>query len=340
MRFEAVPKRGRIRAFSPVTNVATLDAKQHRNEMPMMSENTRPLKFPGRRGFALVGVLTVIDEEFAEVSPVLGTTENIVGSPYYVRPNQALDALDVVLCQLGGRGNVKAGSAANRLMEDFRPPYLVLVGIAGGVKGRDGTDIADVIVPNFIDYYEIRKLENGKSLRRMEPHDHPGSLLLNGFAIPVSREEWISAIDHKRRPEPDGKSPKVRTGYLISGEKVLSDDTSAIQRQLLSEFDKAIAVDMESFGIAEAVFSNRITRHYNPQFLIVRGISDLVRALKEGEKPEEEALGDKSNNEVRQQWKPYAAHAAAVFAKAVIDRLLRSESENSGTAACVSGEHK
>jgi nucleoside phosphorylase len=289
-----------------------------------------PSVFPRRAGSkpyrtrispAEIGVLTVIDEEFDEIAPILGTTQNIPGTQYYVREGQA-GPYDIVLAQLAGRGNVKAATAAIKLIEDFRPPYIILVGVAGGIKDRDGTGIADVVVPNFIDYYEIRKLDAGKSLRRMEPHDHPGCALLHNFAIPVARKkDWIRGIDQTRRPDQDGRFPEFRTGYLISGEKVLGDDDAEVQRHLLTEFDKAIAVDMESFGVAEAVFSTR-SRHYSPQFLVVRGISDLIRELEVGQKAQGEALAGKKNNAVRQAWKPYAAHAAAVFARAVIESVL------------------
>ncbi|MGJ5051144.1 hypothetical protein ACQR09_29065 [Bradyrhizobium oligotrophicum] len=294
----------------------------------VVANATAPESLSGRKGSALVGVLTVIDEEFEQVAPVLGTTENILGTHYYGLPGTK-DHHQVVLAQLSGRGNVKAADAAGKLIEDFRPAYIILVGVAGGVKGRDGVGIADVIVPNFIDYYEIRKLEKGRSLRRVEPHDHPAHSLLHSFAIPISRKkDWVGRVNPSLRPKDagpnDGVPPQFRMGYLITGEKVLSDDTAEVQRYLLNEYDKAIAVDMESFGVAQAVYSNRGTRHYNPQFLVVRGVSDLIRHLKEDELPEGEALGEKTNNEVRQEWKPYAAHAAAIFTQALIEQLLRS----------------
>jgi nucleoside phosphorylase len=247
---------------------------------------------------------------------------------------------------------VKAASAAKKLLEDFRPPYVLLVGIAGGVMGRDGTGIADVIVPNFIDYYEIRKLHAGRSLRRVEPHDHPGCSMLNYFALPVARKkEWVTKIDPTRRPGQDGNLPQFRSGYLISGEKVLGDDEAIIQQHLLKEFDNAVAVDMESFGVAEAIFSTRVTRHYNPQFLVVRGISDLIEET--NKIPPLKALANsligrlrsglishsshgraeimQDNNATRKKWKPYAAHAAAVFAAAVIERLLETTRSTSAT---------
>ena len=285
---------------------------------------TGPWGVGGRVGSALVGVLTVIEEEFAEVSHMLGTVQNIPGTGYYVRQLNPSNVYDMVVAQLDGRGNIKSNNAATALIEAFHPPYILMVGIAGGVKDRDGTSIGDIIVPNFIDYYEMRKLVDGKSLRRCEPYDHPGSSLRQNFALPVARRKaWINRIDQKRRPDQDGNHPSIRTGPLISGEKVLGDDEAEIQQTILSEFDNALAVDMESFGLGSAVYAARSTRHYNPQYLVVRGVSDLIRHVPAGQAaPPDQAVGDLPNNEVRRRWKSYAAHAAAAFALAVVDEIV------------------
>jgi nucleoside phosphorylase len=278
----------------------------------------------GRTGSALVGVLTVIDEEFAEVSQMLGASLNIPGTAYYVQSLNEGNVYETVVAQLDGRGNVKSISAATAMIEAFHPPYILLVGIAGGVKDRDGTTIGDVIVPNYIDYYEMRKLVEGKSLRRCEPYDHPGSSLRQNFAVPVGRRKaWINRVDHQRRPAQDGIHPSIRTGPLISGEKVLGDDEAEIQQKILREYDNALAVDMESFGLGAAVYAARSTRHYNPQYIVIRGVSDLIRHIPPGQAaPPERAIGDLPNNEVRRLWKGYAAHVAAAFALAVVDEVV------------------
>src|SRR5262249_12711136 len=143
-------------------------------------------------------------------------------------------------------------------------------------------------------------------------------------------KNWMANLDVRKMPKGGTADPQFRSGYLIAGEKVLGDDDAALQQQLLTEFDKAIAVDMESFGVAEAVFSTRVTRHYNPQFLVIRGISDLIRPVPEGSQSVGEAIGNDENNEVRKKWKPYAAHAAAVFAAALIERVLETFGTNEG----------
>jgi nucleoside phosphorylase len=193
-------------------------------------------------------------------------------------------------------------------MEDFRPPHILLVGIAGGVSGRDNTQLGDVVLPDFIEYYEMRKISDGRSKRRMEPYDHPSHRLRYQMAEPMLHGDWLARISPERRPVQDGNSPKVIVGNLIAGEKILGDNDDVYQRSILNEYDKAIAVDMESWGVAKAVYQMRATRHYDPQCLVIRGISDLVN--------------EQGNNATRQQWRMYAAHVGAGFAAALTERVL------------------
>jgi nucleoside phosphorylase len=96
---------------------------------------------------------------------------------------------------------------------------------------------------------------------------------------------------------------------ILSGDKLMSDPTSELQKALIGRFDKALAVDQETYGVATSLFGARAQPDYNPLYLPVRGISDLV--------------GHKDNNDMRQRWRPYAAAVAAAFAKHVCDRLLQ-----------------
>lgn len=107
---------------------------------------------------------------------------------------------------------------------------------------------------------------------------------------------------------PKAGEPKVIIGNLIAGEKILGDGENEYQRQILEDFDKAIVVDMESYGLERGVYSARGTRYYNLNYLIVRGISDLVN--------------DPGNDDTRRRWRDYAASTAAAFALAVVDELV------------------
>lgn len=261
----------------------------------------------GRKGRARVAVMTVVDDELNQLRPTLGCINNIPGTGYWVRETPPKSDYDIVLKQLADRGNIASGEGAREVIEEFRPHFLLLVGIGGGMGGRDGTDIGDVVVADYVDYYEFRKLWEGKSLERKIPFDHPSKLLRADVAKPMlDTGAWATAIAHAR---PKVGTCKALIGNLISGEKLLADQKNVTQQELLQKFEKAIVADMESGGVARAVYAARASVHYNVQYAVVRGVSDLVEAA--------------DNDEMRKLWRPYAANAAATFAAGMIETLLR-----------------
>lgn len=273
----------------------------------------------GRCGTAKIGILTITDAEFEQAVRIFGAAENILGTTYNVSVVIDPPSYDIVLSQALDRTNTPAGNAAKDLMEDWRPGFIFLVGTAGGVlggpepPGREGTQLGDVIVADFIDYTEFRKLVDGQSAKRPIPHDHPSPYLRGSFVNPVRRAKlWAQAIDVARPGKLAANEPPaipvVRMGGLVAGEKILSDWTNEYQQRLVAEYDKALAFETESFGVARQIFEYRNSIHYNPQFLTIRGISDFVDA--------------KEANADRARWTAYAATSALVFAHHVADRLL------------------
>jgi nucleoside phosphorylase len=87
----------------------------------------------------------------------------------------------------------------------------------------------------------------------------------------------------------------------------MDEFANPIAQTTFDRFDKALAVDMESIGMARGVCARRTSFWYNPLYSVIRGISDLV--------------GVEGNDATRAQWKVYAAHAAAVVAGEFIRRL-------------------
>jgi nucleoside phosphorylase len=268
----------------------------------------------GRLGTARVGILTIIDEEFDAMRAVLQADRNVPHSPYYT--NAA--SLDVILRQAPDRANVPATSAAARLVEDFRPEVVAVVGIAGGIEGRDGVALGDVVVASYLHYSEFRKLAEAGDLRRYYAYDQPAVSLRDTYVDPERRDgSWIGRIAGARPAE---GQPKVIVGSIVAGEKILGNPTHEEQQRVVREFTDAVAVDMESVGVARAVHDARTSVDYSPRLLVVRGVSDLVRAVE----PVDLVAAAEQNAGERATWKAYAAWAAATFAHAVALRFLSS----------------
>jgi nucleoside phosphorylase len=267
-------------------------------------------KISGHRGRARIALLTVTIEEFEIVRGVFGLKTNLTGTPYYFSSKKG-KSYPVVGCRAPGQTNVISQEVAGDFVEDFRPDYLILIGTAGGCKGRDGVNLGDVVVADYIDFSGFWKFKKGLVLPRKNPHDHPSHFLHRAYieGLRVEPKQWRTHVKKKR---PKKGTPVLHVGNLVSGDLLLGDAKNPTQKFLVDHFDKAIAFEMEAFGVARAIFESRSFVHYNPQFLIIRGISDFVDA------------DAAKNAETRKKWTKYAVATAAAVAYELVARLKRS----------------
>ena len=183
-----------------------------------------------------------------------------------------------------------------------------------------------MVVPNYLHYAEFRKLTEQRDAARYFAYDHPTVSLRQDHASGVIQQgAWFDSIDVDRPDEEMGDSanPRVHVGSLVAGEKLMSDPRHPEQQRLSIAFDDAIAVDMESVGVARAIHDYRRDPDYNPRFLVVRGISDLLTPVDNSGGDETTARVVETNNEERALWKPYAAATAAAFAAALVEDICQ-----------------
>jgi nucleoside phosphorylase len=283
-----------------------------------MQKRTQPSHLIGKRGHATVAILTMTIEEFNGVRSVFGLNQELVSTAYAVKELNTSKNYPVVIRRASGQTNVLSSQITRDILEDFRPSYLLVIGTAGGHSGRENIKLGDIVVADYIDYSGYWKLKDGVFHARRNACDHPSLHPLANFAEGLSRspEEW----QHRFASHKDGEPyPKVLTGAVVAGDLLMGDADNAEQQRILTAYDKALAFEMESYGVARAVYESRSTVHYNPQFLIIRGISDLVNE------------GADENNGTRAKWTPFAVDAAATFALVLVDKLLESELSKGNT---------
>ena len=272
----------------------------------------RNIPLRGKIGHATVAILTMTVEEFDGVRSIFGLAEELVSTAYAVRKVNGHHDYPVVVRRAQGQTNVLATQATRDILEDFRPSYLLVIGTAGGHSGRENIHLGDIVVANFIDYSGYWKLKDDIFYMRRNACDHPSLHLISNFAEALSRSP--AAWQSRLAATEDTDAPKVVIGAVVAGEMLMGDSENAEQQRIMSFFDKALAFEMESYGVARTVYEFRSSVHYNPQFLIIRGISDLVNE------------GAAENNAVRANWTPRAVRAAATFALILVERLLQSQS--------------
>lgn len=184
---------------------------------------------PGKH--ATVALLTVTVEEFDVVRRVFGLNVELVGTRYAVEDARATRVHPVVLCRAAGQTNVLSGELTSKVIEDFRPNYLLLIGTAGGHSGRDNLKLGDVVVADYIDYSGYWKLKDGRFLERRNACDHPSLNLRENFAEALRRnpQDWLSEL---HTVSPDGRLPAVLTGAVVAGDILLGDSENVEQRRI------------------------------------------------------------------------------------------------------------
>lgn len=242
--------------------------------------------------FAIVTALRVEREAVRQRLDIAETIQE-EGDPHtyyagYVAIPGSAERYRVVLLMLLGMGNDEAAASTTRLVQRWRPASVLMVGIAGGVRGE--VELGDVVVADFAYYYELAKLtEVGEQLR---PQQFFSDRQLYGRALAYEATEWKADISVPRPGSigAEAPQPQVHFGPIASGDKVIADRNTL--PRLLDACPKMLAVAMEGAGVA------RGASHFSPspRFLEIRGISDFADA-------------EKNDN-----WRDYAANSAAAFA--------------------------
>jgi nucleoside phosphorylase len=199
--------------------------------------------------------------------------------------------LVIVIC-LPGMGRVNAASATSDAIRRWRPRYVFLVGIAGGVAGN-GVNLGDVLVSDQIVDYELQKIRSDGPQVRWEVHRADQRLL--DFSRNYIGQQWCDSIVTER-PEPG--MPARYIGPIATGDKVVAVDELLEAYRL--QWPKLIGVEMEAGGVAHAAYQAAL----RPGFFMIRAVSDLA--------------GNKDHPDVK-RWRLYACDVAASYAIALLE---------------------
>ena len=273
--------------------------------------NLEPILKSHRRPLVDVVILTVLPEEYGSILAKLsglglpqdmGSDPNICawrfGEAFCPNHNAAYK---VAVGMIGRAGDIQSALAAKDAISRWRPNYLIFSGIAGGLLAS-GLKKGDVIIADCIYGYDY-----GKIVEKFKPRGNwtfkTDQGLLTGAIAFALQESWCDSI--KAKP-PEECEPKVISGEIASGEKVIDDPTNEFFKQVLKMWPKIKAVEMEGAGIGSAIEQSQSLK-VPVGFMVIRAISDLPRS-------EENRDGDKTRGtEERDAWKVYASDVAAAF---------------------------
>lgn len=232
-----------------------------------------------------MAVLTALSLEYDAVREHLTDIETLTHPRYGTKAKlgQLPDTpWQVVLVNMG-EGTLTAATLTERVLTWLDPEAVLLVGVAGGLK--NDIEIGDVVVATKV--YSI----------------HGGKQTPDGFL--VRPEAWRASHRlEQAAKEALGSAQDFKAHFkpIAVGDVVLADRKSELARHIHAHYNDAVAIEMESSGVANAV-------HLAGEAgaLIIRGISDKA----DPDKSEADKAGSQ----------PRAAANAAAAAVAVLREL-------------------
>lgn len=219
-------------------------------------------------------------------------------------------AIKVVTTSLTQMGMVAAATVTSKIIYNFIPRYIIMPGIAGGVK--EEYNFGDIIIPREVKDYCSGKYSTPKG-KSQEAIDNPFEYFVpTAASIPTdvdiinmiseSYEELLSFIHSKYKNKANYPLPQIRTGNMATGDSVIQNNK--IIEMLIKKFlRQADGIDMEAYGM---YYAAQQAINPKPTPICMKAISDFANKDKSDEHQE------------------YAAYISAQFAKAfVIDTLMR-----------------
>lgn len=245
-------------------------------------------------------IITALEVERDAILDKLGPyekirNENIDNWTYYMInyavPNN--NSYKIIIVMLPDMGNTASGLVSSDLIRKYNPRYIIMFGIAGGIK-ENKVQKSDVVIANKVVYYELGKIKGIKIIPRSDDSVPVDTLLLDRIKA-FKNENWKREIGVDcPNNEEIGISPNVHIGPIACGENVIK--SNKFRRGLLSIWSKLIAVEMESWGVSQAAWYNK----NRPRFIAIRGICDDA---------------DPKKND---KWRRRAAYTAAAYLKAFL----------------------
>jgi nucleoside phosphorylase len=158
-------------------------------------------------------------------------------------------------CKMGSVGRDSSQNVTNDTISEIKPSYIVMTGIAFGLKKKNKT-LGDVIVSERIIPYEVARISK-------ETTDWRGDSIRSGVTL-FSRFE--NAIEWQVKGTKRKTPYKIHPGSVLSGEKLV--DRKEFVKILEDTFPKAVGGEMEGAGVSS------VCDRKAKEWIVVKGICD------------------------------------------------------------------
>lgn len=180
--------------------------------------------------------------------------------------------LRIVACCAPDMGMVSAAVTATKLVNRWRPRYLVMTGIAAGTDSE--LSFGDVLVAGTgYDYGsgKIRDTADGK--REFVPR--PKQIGMDTSLEPIL-QRWVrdgTCMDEIRREwsNPSPTVPKLTYGVIASGAAVVQSEN--LVDEIIMTSGKTVGLEMEAYGV---LYAGKYASEPKPRVLVAKAVSDFA----------------------------------------------------------------
>ena len=236
-------------------------------------------------------IVTAVDIEFDSCKEIIENTSLIkkeYDDTYYTIGNIRGDvSKKVVLLKQHQMGLTASSVASFKVISNFKPKYIVMSGIAGGVKGS--VELGDVVLATEVVEFTSGKILNGLSLDKMFKPE-PKYLSVSSEIKEILNKDFDSDLDHIME-EHNYESRELNrfnviVGSIVSGPFVLQNDF-VINEFILPYNRKVKAIDMEAYGV---LYASENAFNPKPKAIICKAISDFADEQKSDDYQKNAAL--------------------------------------------------
>ena len=204
--------------------------------------------------------------------------------------------LKVITARQHEMGMTAAGILTMKMISEFRPKYVIMVGIAAGIAYKNAVDqiYGDVVVPDVVWDYSSGKFVSSKR----------GAVNFGGVGF-IPRPHFVNTDEAmldavERAMESPENECHVHIGPMACGSTVVAN-SEVIEKQVHSQYGNTAALDMESYAVMYAVKEASVPK---PKGLVIKSVCDYA------------------DEEKSDQYQKFAAFTSAQFAKLLYEKFL------------------
>lgn len=247
-----------------------------------------------------VAIITAVKTE-TEAVKKLSSSWDIVRIPndstfYY---STKFNDRTIITAQQSEMGMSAASLLSSKLIFNFNPKYIIMVGIAAGIDTQH--NFGDIIIPN-----EVWVYSNGKYIINASGEDDfipdPKSIPLNPEIRELLHQDFDSILFNMKKEieYAPANELKIVIGPMACGTAVVANK-EIVNKFITNHFRKTIGLDMESYGVFYAA-QNLNNQQTIP--IVIKSICDFA---------------DKQKDD---NYQIYAATTSAKFTKYLIENEL------------------